>query len=233
MLKNELSALEQERTRLRAALKDESQPVSVNFQKEKSWAAWGGVADAIAGPAAGVMTALQVQQQNAKAKEQNWAMLEAASYINAARKKREEQIEARLSTLYSRIRSTENELDKLSLKIILPNPGSAEIQNCLKLKNAEFTKTESGILNITATAHCVIPKENLPDSDFVADGAVHAKVYLEDTFVEDVYFVLPRGGISVHGNGSTVHSLCTTALPVEGNYQLKIGDASNLWIMEK
>ena len=233
MLKNELSALEQERTRLRAALKDESQPVSVNFQKEKSWAAWGGVANAIAGPAAGVMTALQVQQQNAKAKEQNWAMLEAASYVNAARKKREEQIEARLSTLYSRIRSTENELDKLSLKIVLPSPTSADIQNCLKLKNNTFTKTESGILDISATVHCIIPKDNLPAPNMVADGSVHAKVFLEEQFVEDIYFVLPRDGISLHGEGSTVHSFCTTALPVEGNYQLKLSDNSNLWIMEK
>lgn len=76
-------------------------------------------------------------------------------------------------------------------------------------------------------------KEMLPTANMVVDGTIHAKVFLQDQFVEDIYFVLPRDGISIEGKDTNIHSLCTTALPVQATYRLEWGTDSNLWVMEE
>jgi hypothetical protein len=233
MLKNEIAALQQRKAQALAELSGASKPVTAQWQKEKSWAAWGGIADAIAGPAAGVMTALQVQQDNQRIREQNIAMLEAASYLEGVRRKQAESIQKRVDHLVEEIRKLEDILDKLTLKVVLPTPGTKDIASGTTLKNGQFVQTESGVLQVSADVKCLVPKEMLPAANMVVDGAIHGKVFLRDQFVEDIYFILPRDGIRIDGQSVNVHSLCTRALPVKAEYRLELGDDSNLWVMEK
>lgn len=51
--------------------------MSASQQKEKDWAVHGGIANGIAGPAAGVATAINIQAQNAQIRAQNKANLQA------------------------------------------------------------------------------------------------------------------------------------------------------------
>ena len=233
MIKNKISALEQSRNRAYAKLNGESTPVSANLQKEKSWATWGGIADAIAGPAAGVMTALNIQQQNQKIREQNLAMLDAAAYLDGVRRKNAEETRNLIKSLSKDIQKLKDIVDKLSLKIVLSAPETKDIINCMALDNVKFNKTKSGILNVSANVKCVMQKEILPAANMVVDGTIHARVFLQDQFVEDIYFILPCDGISIEGKNVKIHSLCTTALPVKANYRLELGADSNLWVMEE
>ena len=87
-------------------------------------------------------------------------------------------------------------------------------------------------IKICAQIQCTVPQEYKPTDQRVVDGTIHAKVYTDSAFVGDVYFVLPRAGISPDGEAKTLHTLCTRALPNNGNDRIELGEESNLWLME-
>lgn len=233
MLRNQIAGLEAERNAIYESLNGSDNQPRFTYTKEKNWATWGGIADGLAGPAAGVATALKVQQDNERIREQNKVFMQANAMLDAMARQHREKMLAKCAELREQQKKLEDELETLQLKVVFDQPESEEIADCLSLKGATFEKTESGILSVSAKVSCVIPPERKPIPQLVVDGSIHARVYTGDRFVEDIYFILPGNGISAAGSSCQVHSLCTTALPVEGEYRLELGEDSSLWLMER
>lgn len=210
-----------------------SNSVTFPYRKEKSWATWGGLANAIAGPGAGVMTALQVQKDNENIRAQNAMFVEANLQLQAMKKKVSEQLHKEYDILAKEESVLKKEKDRLPLKVVLSSPNTSKILKHMNLRNWFFNKTESGILQISVTASCIIPSELLPDPNLVVDGTLNVNLYYSDKFISSIYLVLPREGLSANGHPVVLNGISTTALPIEAKYSPQVGDNSNLWIMEK
>lgn len=108
-------------------------------QKESDWAIRGGIADAIAGPAAGVMVARDVQDKNKLVKEHNEDFARTTmSLANISLHK----IYSEISDREEKIRDYEEDLRKLNELIIEKIPEQELLDRLsLSVKDEEVTKT--------------------------------------------------------------------------------------------
>ena len=157
-------------------------------KNERDWAIWGGVADGLAGPAAGIATALEIQAQNVSIRMQNEANMRAAmpvymSISNSAfdNRKYADMIEKEIQLVK----------EKLILEIA-PN----EVFSKLSVVNPIVEVSESGAYRVSATVQV---KEKLYIFDnvpAVADGTIIAHVYEGDKEIGIANLVLPVNGVS-------------------------------------
>lgn len=187
---------------------------SVYQEKEMDWAIHGGIANGIAGPIAGVSTAVNVMQENANIRERNkerraWANNQMKSYISMAGESKKAQ-----HTLIK------------------------EERDFIKEHRASFKKTpdelfsfieitdEKTILDEYTGAITVCVNWKVLNKSTWIDGALRAKLYSnEKEFVGYAYLVFPKEGTS---NGSGVLSgICPCPIPTE-NYNIVV-EPVNLW----
>lgn len=154
---------------------------SVYQEKPKNWAVLGGIADGIAGPGAGVATAMQAQRDNVGIEARNAA--------------RREQMAASTAAMYSNSFNADRQAAAVQESLSRPiglqySPTGAEAGIFRKLSvSAEFDYTEAGSLIISAKAKCG-EKLTLGGKPAQIEGSLYARVYLDDTLVGDAYFPL-------------------------------------------
>ena len=200
-------------------------------QKESDWAIIGGIAEGIAGPAAGLVAAANTMANNTKIREHN-----------AAVRKTSMEIMSGVPGLLGDICSLEKEREQIRQqlceaqnKVVLSKPSAKVIWENIKLGKATVTKKTSGVL---AVALPITFKEafalDVPDGvSMVVDGTIKGEVWFEDKLVGDVLFPLPLYGIPSNMTAEiTLDGMCDWSVEYNGKYNVKIADEQNLWIME-
>lgn len=221
-----------------------------HLQREKDWAIHGGIAEGIAGPAAGVATALNVMKENEKIREQNSQMLTAAAMINIHRSQKAERYKNEVSRL-------SDELRKLPEKVVFDDITIPELFSAFTLSLKEISRVsehDEGCMKVRLTLRQEKSLHlDIPDGvKIVLDGAVSGKVYTtkEQTVsqcpggVEVGEFIAP---LEIYGipylnslaEGETGTTYELTALcshfygDIGANYTCRLNRSQNLWLMEK
>ena len=157
-------------------------------QKEQDWAIWGGIADGLAGPIAGVATAVDVQRKNREIREQNKANLEAAmpEYMAITRDAARNQAHAA---------QIDREIELTKEKMVADAPAE-EVFKKLSFITPEVDVSDTGAFHVTATIQVNEKLFIYGDVPAVIDGTIVACVYEEGKLVGTANMVLPVNGIS-------------------------------------
>lgn len=200
-------------------------------QKESDWAIVGGIAEGIAGPAAGLAAAANTMASNTKIREHNAAMRRASMDIMSGipelsgdRYKLEKEREH----IRQQLRAAES-------KVVLAEPSKNEIWKNTKAGKSAVKKNESGVLTVTLPITIKEPFVlDIPDGvSMVVDGTIKGEVWFEDKLVGDVHFPLPLSGIPTNMTEEVaLDGMCGRSVEFDGEYTVKIADDQNLWIME-
>lgn len=200
-------------------------------KKEGDWAIAGGLAQGLAGSAAGYMAASQVMANNREIQRHNAAMRNASlnilSGIPSAVSNREELQKERELVCQKRAEAQE--------KIVLSSPAASEIWNHLHTGKYEIKKAKSGVLKIALPVCIKTPLAlDVPANvATVIDGTLQAEVLFEDKSVGVVNFPLPLYGIPTNMTAEvTLDGMLDRSVEFNGEYTLKMLDSHNLWVME-
>lgn len=157
-------------------------------QQEQNWGIWGGIADGLAGPVAGVSMAMDVQAQNAQIRAQNEANQRAAMpavmhFSGSASKNR------------ANADAIEKEIALLQEKLI-SQPARGEVLNMLNIIDPTVEVSETGAFRVTATVEVKKPLYLYDDVPALADGTIVAKVFEEGREIGVANMVLPVNGVT-------------------------------------
>lgn len=200
-------------------------------KKEASWGLSGGIAEGIAGPAAGVIAAAQTIENNRKVQQYNQSMREASAFALRGSLGLNNDI-CELESELSEIQKKEREAEK---KVTLQNPSADEILANLKIGGAKIEKSKTGVLHIELPVSVKTPFElSAPEEVImVVDGTLSGEVWMEDKIIGSVLIPLPLYGIPTNMMEKvTLDAMCDRYVEYEGKYTVKLAETQNLWIME-
>lgn len=196
--------------------------IASSQKEEKDWAIAGGIADGIAGAGAGIATALSVQAENERIRQQNKANMESLSpYISLSSNL---IIESKLNyhdayKLYEECRiklfdtkMDENELlSKLNLKVV-----------------SEILNKDTNTLLIEVSVGKCKKFTIYEDVEAVVDGTISADIYQDNKKVGSALLVLPIYGAA---KASKVKGICLSKVDASKPYDIKF-TPYHLWGME-
>ena len=186
---------------------------SVEQEKEKDWAIWGGIANGIAGPIAGVGTALDIMRENEAIRERN-----AANKMWGAKQKQElfemaSKAERERPTHMSMV-----EINSLYAAIFSWSPKTL-------FKKMLFSNFKVEQNRGTGTVTVTVDWRTLENS-VVIDGSLRAKLYDRNfKCVGCAYLNLPKTG-TLDKKG-TLSGICL-GLPLADNYSARL-EPVDLW----
>lgn len=201
-------------------------------KKDTSWAVMGGIAEGIAGPAAGVAVALDTMANNARNQAHNEIMAKTATDLYM----RADDMSTTISNLEKSRSDLVKECSELSNKVVLSNPTAEEIWRSIQILDTDVKRNDSGVLEVNVYLWIKHPisvnaPENVP---FVVDGTLTGIVFYEDTPIGTVHFPLPCYGLPINTNRDfTLKGLCNRSVEYPGTYTVKFEDTQNLWVMER
>ena len=194
-------------------------------EKEIDWATHGGIASAIAGGAAGVAVASDIQAKNAQIRARNeanrQAMMPAVKMVSDS-----------IIEYQNKAKSLQKEIEAAKVKLVATTPAE-EVLSYLDIKTNRVEISETGAFTVSATIkldarlnHGFYVLDKLPA---VVDGVVSADLYQEGVKVGNALLVLPLYGI---GNQTTIEGICLSGAKRNVPYEVKY-TAYRLWAMER
>lgn len=228
------------------------------LEKEKNWATHGGIASGLAGPGAGIATALNTMQENEKIKERNALQREAVSAVNT-------YFQAHANSVWDQISGVRKELAALPDKIVLDNISTAELLGAYQISVRVIEKISTGndlqsreknqrgmwiyfTIRQVRSLNLDIPKS----AQIVLDGSIVGKVFTAkeqkhsicpvDAEVAEFAAPLDIYGIPYYNNLSDdqkgrvyeVKALCDHFYgDVNTAYVCRLASKQNLWLMER
>lgn len=200
-------------------------------QKESSWAVLGGIAEGIAGPAAGIMAASNAMKSNTKIQEHNAAVRKASMDIMSGIP----GLSADRYTLEKEQESIKQQYIATKNEVTLATPSAKEIRQNITIGKTTVKKNPSGALSVSVSIALKEPFSlNVPRNVLmVVDGTLKGIVWHEDEIIGEVLFPLPIGGIPCYWvEEITLDGLCGRSMDYDGKYTVKILSEQNLWVME-
>lgn len=200
-------------------------------QKEASWGLSGGIAEGIAGPAAGVIAASQTIENNRKIQQYNQSMREASAIALRGSFGLNNDI-CELESERSEIQKKVSEAEK---KVTLQNPTADEIFSNLKIGRARIEKSETGVLHIELPISIKRPFAlSAPEEIImVVDGVLSGEIWMEEKMIGSVLIPLPLYGIPTNMREEvTLDAMSDRSVEYNGKYTVKLAESQNLWIME-
>ena len=201
----------------------------IAYARQSDWAIHGGIASGIAGPAAGLSVAMDVQRQNAeecaRAETLNSAYISALARSGAWERAADEEKkhEASLSSLRRRISKAETAM--------IGTLSAEECFNLLEFSDATVTVTKTGTCKIAAK--CGLKEELyiLDNVKATIDGTVLAKIFDNGMTVGTAKLVFPLRGIpSV--TPVALKGMCLFCGRPDRKYSIQF-ESMNLWAMEQ
>lgn len=191
---------------------------SVYQEKESDWAVLGGIAEGVAGPVAGVVTAVNAMQKNQKVRERNaervaWGNEQKNKFNNYAADADEERLD-----LIIEQRKYQNTYEAN----LMSDP--EKLFSCISFscKEIEWDST-TGVSNVS-----IVWKQN--NSSVIIDGALRAYIYSKNgEFCAYAHIILPKEGTAKKRGELT--AICTPIIP-EREYEIVIKPV-NLWEVVK
>lgn len=200
-------------------------------KKEGDWAIAGGLAEGLAGPVAGFMSASQVMENNREIQWHNAAMRNASREILSGLT----DVTSNRYELERQKEQTEKLCKEAKGKVALSEPNASEIWNHIEVGRAQIKKEKTGVLHIALPIQIETPFVlDVPDKvNTVIDGTLEAEVFFENKPVGTVNFPLPLYGIPTNMTEEvTLDGMLDWSVEFNGEYTLKMADSHNLWIME-
>lgn len=191
------------------------------LQKEHDWATHGGIASGIAGPAAGVATALDIQAKNAAIREQNAKMMPyvamvTSSYANTASGYQQE---------YNKYAS---DLQATNTKLISTDTKETVFENIV-IKNVKHHVSNTGAVRVVANFSINENYRIFNSMKPTIDGCVRAKLMKDGECAGSAYIVFPIEGIITP---VTLSAICTKTTDPNASYTIEF-EADDVWAMEK
>lgn len=191
-------------------------------QEEKDWALLGGIADGIAGPGAGVATAVDIQLKN--------------NQIRAENKKRLQSLTPALMTLgnleFNNKKNADDimkEIESFKLKLVSDEP-AAELMKKISFSNTDVSVSETGAAIVSTSASLSSNFRIFDDVPAIVDGTIFAKIYDGAKLRGTAQLVLPLYGLgeNIPLKGICIDCCCSP----DKTYKVQF-IAKNLWAMEK
>lgn len=192
-------------------------------KKESDWAVHGGVASAIAGPAAGVAVAMDIQQKNAEAREYNDNLSQSIGKFTAEMQVNAWMNQSKAEEVLAR---REKEAEEAKLKLVEPKP-QEELLALITPKITKTERSETGAITFEVSTQSA----TLTIYDTVkatVDGFFKVQIMDGDKLVGEAYFTLPYQG-SYRSNKLT--SICAS-LPSDDKKYSFVFAPYNLFAIE-
>ena len=195
-------------------------------RKELDWATPGGIASGLAGPAAGLAVAMDVQAKNAEIRAQNAAMRNALAPALAKAMSNDAEERMRVERLQKQI---DEKIQAAQTKLVADDSAESCFDR-LSFKNTAvdvsktgtcFVKTEAVLKN----SFCIFD-----DVNSVVDGTVIARILDGQQEIGRAELVLPTPGISTYT--SKLQGCCLFCGKPGAQYTVSF-EAGNLWAMEQ
>lgn len=214
--------------RLRATNDAISMTIAPPLEQEHDWAVMGGLANGLAGPGAGIATAVNAQIENAQIRARNSQLLHETADIRGqmivAGAKQKDALQARCSELNALINAAKTKLI-----------GKDSPEACLKALHFENTEVA-----VSKTGTCTVDaKVGLKRSEYyifgdvkaTIDGTIQGEIYDGNEKIGTANLVLPLDGIP-DANMVPIKGMCLFCGQPGKKYTVKF-NADNLWAMEQ
>lgn len=194
-------------------------------EKETDWATHGGIASAIAGGAAGVAVASDIQAKNAQIRARNEANRQAMMPAVIA-------VSDSIMEYRKKATNLQKEIEAAKVKLVATTPAE-EVLTYLDINTKKVEISETGAFTVSATIK-LSEKMNYGFYIFekvpaVVDGIISADLYQEGVKVGSALLVLPMMGI---GSTTTIEGICLSGAKQNVPYEVKY-TPYKLWAMEK
>ena len=194
--------------------------MSASQQKEHDWVIHGGIASGIAGPAAGLAAAADIQAKNAQIRAQNeanakmFAPIMMTSYNGAAEHDRHAS-------------SLQEEIETTKIKLV-SNDDAKTCLSKISFSNTKVEISETGTCTVTTLAELEKPMIIFDDVEAIIDGTIIANIYDGKALVDTALLVLPKYGVK---GATKLKGMCLYCGTKGKHYTVKYA-ATNLWAME-
>lgn len=157
-------------------------------ERELDWAILGGFADGIAGPAAGIATALNVQAKNVEIRARNEATIKAAVplYMFANDSASDNRRNAQ---------TIKKQIESIKVKLI-SDTSDEDIMNNLKIYNETVDVFDTGAFKVEATVKTIKKFIIFGDVPAIADGTIIAHVFEDGKEIGVANMTIPLNGVS-------------------------------------
>lgn len=191
-------------------------------KSEKNWGIAGGIAEGLAGPGVGVATALSVQAENERIRQQNKSNLEAFKpYIY--------QSFDSISDVSRKLDETKRMLEACKIKLVDTKMNQSKLLSKIDLKIIDTTISKnSNTLTIEVTVGKTENFTIFDDVQAVVDGTISADIYQDEKKIGSALLVLPAYGTM---NQSIVRGMCISKIDALKPYEIKF-TPYHLWGME-
>lgn len=198
---------------------------------KKDWALIGGIAQGIAGPAAGAIAASQAIAENERMEYENRQdkaivdkqALSIAQIASDRYLPKKEQLTEELERY-------KKDLEKLPLKLVFEEYDTDDLFQRLEISGSvSRPKNESVTVTINVLNH-YDPK--IKNYTVVMDGILEAKLYCDDIFVDGFFIALPENGVAYDEKAAIKQYPRKYMIGEKRNYRLEFLP-HNLWLMER
>lgn len=200
-------------------------------KKEKNWAAIGGFAEGLAGPAAGIMAATDAMRDNNEIRRYNEEMRQASMDI----------MKGAFNSSSDRYKlekekgNIQKKIEEAKTKVSLTKPTAKEIWKHFRVIDLKVFKGKSGVLQCTVSLCQDDPFHlNVPEGvNMVVDGTLMCDIWMDGKYGGAAIFPLPLYGIPCNTSSMvTLDGMCGNSMEYDGQYKMEMKKEQNLWIME-
>lgn len=199
-------------------------------QKKSDWAILGGIAEGIAGPAAGIAVAVSTMQKNAEIDKWNQQNRAAVNRVALDIANSANDLNAPISEMETAKLLLSREISALEQKVVLTDCETVALWKELKIQTDSVVKTETNVLEITTTIENSYKPDVPAHVRITVDGILSAKIYFKDICVGTAIIPLPLYGVECQA-AATFTSLCEDYMSPDGKYKV-IYEPITLWAME-
>lgn len=193
-------------------------------EKEKDWGWRAGMASALGGTAAAVATVVDVATENAQIREKN-------EQPNAIRTLLESEANTELASAIHKVERLQKRLDDAQIKLVYEADGR-EILKQIQFSNTQITVSDTGAIEIEATAKLNHSLKIFDGLAAVVDGTVIAEIYDNNVRVGEAKLVLPSLGLT-HSTAISMKGICLRGGKKEKKNQYTVSfKPYHLWEME-
>lgn len=207
--------------------------MSADEKKTSNWGITGGIASAIAGPAAGLAAAYDTMSKNAEIERENaknraYAHELSRSIYSSSFKMSDDEYQ-----LNREKEALKKELERAKSLVTIENIDNDKLLKSIKIKSTKVNidKDTNELLIEVEMNSSFIPDEAFIGK-MVVDGYIEYDVYKADIFVGKTILLLPVYGINCEGREAVpVNGKCDKYLPETTEYKLK-NPCGKLWLVE-
>lgn len=206
-------------------------------EKEYDWAVAGGIAQGIAGPAAGLANALDAQQKNVAVHQKNAGIDAVIDKLAVKGLIQSYDWSVELSKVKSQKQELENELqnktEKLKYKVVGEENDSEAFSN-IQIISVDYTISPIGSVRIFAKVYQKTPCYIYGNKAAYVDGTLAAKVFQNGVLIGVADLVLPFEGLKNNDakNPLTLEGICLYNADPKESCTIEI-IPKNLWKIEE